>query len=373
MCVGQRMRIPFMRLDRQFEAIRDELVPDVLRVLESGHVLQSPEVEDLEQRLAALHGCAHCVTVNSGTDALIFAIMALNLREGSRIAVPAMTFVASASAILHARCVPVFVDVDPETMLMDEAQVIDLIHGKEVEAVLAVHLYGQLMPLDGIAAEAARYGIAIIEDAAQAIGATRNGEPAGRWGRVSCLSFDPTKVLGAYGSGGAALTNDADIARRVRRLRYHGHSGNQTYEMPGYNSQMDSIQAAILCAKMDFLESWQTRRSEIAARIRNGLAGLNSIRPLKTLPGNLHNYHKFVLHAEDRPRLVDRLKQHGVDTKVQYPIPLHRQPCFAGLSRPRALPKVEQAAQSILSLPMYAELSDEETDYMVETIVNICR
>lgn len=367
------MQIPFMRLDRQYEAIRDEILPAVGSVLEGGRVLQSPEVEALERRLAALHGRAHCVALNSGTDALIFALAALGLPAGARVAVPAMSFIASASAIVHARLVPVFVDVDPETMLMDPAPVIELIRGGRVDAVVAVHLYGQLADLDEVAVEAERRGIPIVEDAAQAVGATRHGKPAGAWGAVACLSFDPTKVLGAYGSGGAVITDDEALADRVRRLRYHGHAGEQLYQTFGYNSQLDGVQAAILCVKLGHLEDWQARRTAIAERVLSALDGLNAIRPVKTLSGNLHNYHKFVFHVADRESLAAHLKERGVDTKVQYPMPLHRQPCFAGGAEAPVLPRVERAAESILSLPMYPELSDAEVGYVVDAILDFYR
>ncbi len=367
------MQIPFMRLDRQYESIRDEILPAIDGVLEGGRVLQSPEVETLERRLAALHGRAHCVALNSGTDALIFALAALGLPEGACVAVPAMSFIASVSAIVHARLVPVFVDIDPESMLMDPAPVIDLIRDGRVDAVLAVHLYGQLADLDEVAVEAERCGIPIVEDAAQAVGATRHGKPAGAWGAATCLSFDPTKVLSAYGSGGAVLTEDPALADRVRLLRYHGHAGNQLYETLGYNSQLDSLQAAILCVKLGHLEDWQARRTAIAERVLSTLDGLNAIRPVKTLPGNQHNYHKFAFQFEDRAGLAAHLKEQGVDTKVQYPTSLHRQPCFAGVDEVPVLPCVERAAESVLSLPMYAELNDAEVGYMVDAILDFYR
>jgi dTDP-4-amino-4,6-dideoxygalactose transaminase len=362
------MKIPFMRIDRQFAELRDEALPKIMTVFETGRVLQSPEIEGLERRLAALHALEHCVAVNSGTDALTLAIAGLKLPKGSAVAVPAMTFIASASAIVHNDCRPVFIDVDPETMLMDTRQVIALIQSGAVQAVVVVHLYGQLLELDELAAVAARRGVPIIEDCAQALGATRFGKGPGRHGQVTCLSFDPTKVIGAAGSGGALLTNDAEVAKIGRRLRYHGHAGNRVYDMVGYNWQMDSIQAAVIDVKLNHLDAWQTRRTEIARAFTSEIGERTGIRPIKTLDGNVHNHHKFVLDVERRDALQKHLADRGVQTSVHYSIPLHRQPCFASFSAGVSLPQVERMAERILSLPMYAELTPEEIRYITDAI-----
>ncbi len=359
------MKIPFMRIDRQFATLRAEVMPRVEAILESGRVLQSPDIVKLEQRLAGLHGLSDGVATNSGTDALMFAIAGLGLPPGSRIAVTSMTFIASASAIVHNGCIPVFVNVNPETMLMDAAQTLDLIRARRVTAVVLVHLYGQLLELDEIAREARAHGVKLVEDAAQAIGATRHGKPPGAHADVTCLSFDPTKVVGACGSGGALVTSEKIIADKARLLRYHGHAGNRVYTVPGYNCQMDSLQAAIIDAKLDHVDEWQARRAEIARAFDAGLAGLSGIARVVTLPGNVHNHHKYVLHAERRDELVKHLAERGVQTSIHYSLPLHRQPCFAPFSEGVSLPKVEAAAADIVSLPMYAELTDDEVSHIV--------
>jgi dTDP-4-amino-4,6-dideoxygalactose transaminase len=364
------MKIPFMRIDRQFASIREEVTPRVMKVLETGRVLQSEEITTLETRLADLHGRKHGVAVNSGTDALILAIAGLRLPEGARIGVTSMSFVASASAIVLNRCRPVFIDVDADTMLMRTDQTLDLLKARAIDALVAVHLYGQLLDLEEIARVARDNGIPIIEDGAQAIGATRHGKPPGAYGDVTCLSFDPTKVIGACGSGGALVTDRDDIARAGRLLRYHGHAGNRVYEMPGYNCQMDSLQAAIIDAKLDHMAAWQARRTEIAEKYVAGLRSSARVRPLRTDAGNVHNHHKFVLHVEDRTGLVRHLDAQGVQTSIHYTLPLHRQPCFAGAADGSSLPGVERAAESILSLPMYAELTDEETDFVVRAVLS---
>jgi dTDP-4-amino-4,6-dideoxygalactose transaminase len=362
------MKIPFMRIDRQFSSIREQVMPRVMKVLETGRVLQSEEIATLEARLAGMHGKKHGVAVNSGTDALILSIAGLGLREGARIGVTSMTFVASASAIALNRCRPVFVDVDPDTMLMRTDQALDLLRRDAVDALVAVHLYGQLLDLEEIGREARERGIPIIEDAAQALGSTRHGTPPGSHGEATCLSFDPTKVIGACGSGGALVTDRDDIARTARLLRYHGHAGKRVYEMPGYNCQMDSLQAAIIDTKLDQLATWQARRAEIAGKYLQHLAGCPGVRPVRTLPGNVHNHHKFVLHVEARESLVKHLEAEGVQTSVHYTLPLHRQPCFSDFGSGTSLPNVERAAETILSLPMYAELTDEEIDFVARAV-----
>lgn len=349
--------IPFMRLDRQFESIREQVMTAVTAVFATGNVLQSEEVVDFEQRVAGLCGTKYAVAVNSGTDALIFALLALELPRGSRIGVTTMSFVASASAIVNAGYKPVFFDVEPDSMLMDIDSVTDAVAKGKVDAVLAVHLYGQSLDIETIRAATDAKGIPLVEDAAQSLGARRHGKPVGGTGLAGCLSFDPTKVVGAYGSGGAVITNDDAFAKRIRLLRYHGHAGDQRYVVTGFNSQLDSVQAVILNAKLDHLDEWQQRRQSIAARYDAAL-GRTGLRAMSVLSGNIHNYHKYVVWAPDRASVQAYLGAAGVQTKVQYPVPLHRQPLFGTLEM--TFPKVEAAAEHIFSLPIYAELSDNE-------------
>lgn len=362
--------IPFMRLDRQFEAIQDQVMAAVTSVFASGNVLQSKEVAEFEQRVAGLCGTKHSIAVNSGTDALIFALMALQLPRGSRIGVTTMSFVASASAIVNAGHVPIFFDVVPESMLMDIAKTAEAVYDGKLDAVIAVHLYGQSLDIDALRAATDSKGIPLLEDAAQSLGATRNGKPVGGNGLAGCLSFDPTKVIGAYGSGGAVITNDDGFADRIRLLRYHGHAGEQRYVMAGFNSQLDSVQATILNAKLDHLGEWQERRQIIARRYDESVlrAGL---RPMSVLKGNTHNYHKYVVWAPDRKAIQAHLTAAGVQTKIQYPVPLHRQPMF-NYQGP-AFPNVEAAAEHIFSLPIYAELSDSEVSQICDSLESFPR
>jgi len=362
-------QIPFMRLDRQFAAHRTEFLSAMLPVLESGAVLQGPPVAAFEAKLAAMLGARHAVAVGSGTDAMLLAMHALDLPEGSRVAVPAVTFIASAAPILHARCRPVFVDSDPQTGLADEAALLDLVERRAVDAVIVVHLFGQLQNLDRIAPAAREHGIPIIEDSAQALGALRHGAAPGRAGLCAAISFDPMKVIGAFGSGGALITDDDDVARVARQLRYHGDDGKAHYVRPGFNCQMHSLQAAALSVKLDQVHTWQSRRRAIASVLDDALAGTPGLRRMATLPGNLHNDHKYVVWVDDdRDALRRALADNGVQTKVHYEHPLHRQPLFADFTNGTSCPNADAVSAHVLSLPMYPELIDDEVCYVARAV-----
>jgi dTDP-4-amino-4,6-dideoxygalactose transaminase len=361
-------QIPFMRLDRQFATHRSEFLAAMLPVLESGAVLQGPQVAAFETKLAAMLGARHAVAVGSGTDAMLLAMFALDLPEGSRVAVPAMTFIASAAPILHARCRPIFVDCDPRTGLADETALLDLIEQRAVDAVIVVHLYGQLQNLDRIAPAARERGIPLIEDSAQALGALRHGVPAGRAGLCAAISFDPMKVIGAFGSGGALITDDDNVARVARQLRYHGDDGKAHYVRPGFNCQMHSLQAAALSVKLDQAQAWQARRHAIASILDDALAGAPGLQRMTTLPGNLHNDHKYVVWVDDRDAMRQALADTGVQTKVHYERPLHRQPLFAAFADGNSCPNADAVSAHALSLPMYPELTDDEVHYIAHAV-----
>lgn len=358
------LRIPFMRYDRQFTQNREAFLEAMLPLLERGEVLQGPTVTAFENMLTHVTGLAHAISCSSGTDALMLSLTALSLREGARIAVPALTFVASAAPILHMRCVPVFVDCDPETGLADENALLDLIERRMVDAVIVVHLYGQLFNLERVAAAAAQAGIPVIEDAAQALGATRHGKAFGQFGCVSALSFSPMKVIGAFGNGGAVLTNDADLARRVRLLRYHGHDGKGRFLLPGFNALLPAIQAAALSVKLAHLDVRQARHEAIAQIFDGALSDARGARRIRTLPGNGHNWHKYVLWVDQRDAVRTSLGAAGIECKVHYELSLHRQPLFAKHVDGVQCPNTDSAAKHLLSLPIYPELTDDEAKYI---------
>ena len=359
--------IPFLRLDRQYKKIKKEIIKSVKNVFSTGIVLQGPETKIFEEKMSKIFNLKHCVAVNSGTDALSFAICSLNLKPGSKIAVPAMSFIASASVILQNKMVPVFVDVDPSTMLMDETKLINLINLKQIEAIIFVHLYGQIQPLESIYHLAKTNNIKIIEDAAQALGAKRNNLPPGSYSDLTCVSFDPTKVLGAYGSGGAVLTNSSSMSEVIKLLRYHGNKGEESI-ITGFNSQLAEVQAAILNVKLNYLDLWQNKRHEIAKNYFNGLANLKNIKFFKILKNNIHNFHKFVLICENRDELKNYLYKKGIQTKIHYSFPLHKHEQFRNSQNNFNLKYAEELSKKIISLPIYPELNKKEINQIIREI-----
>ncbi len=342
-------------------------MPAIENVLKSGRVLQGVQTKQVEEKIAKVFDLKHCVALNSGTDALSFSIAALGLKPKSRIAVPSMTFIASASAIVQNNCIPVFVDVNPTTMLMDQSKLINLINSNKVDAVIAVHLYGQMQPLRQIVNITKKKKIPVIEDAAQALGSKRNGNPPGQLSDITCLSFDPTKVIGAYGSGGAVMTNSLKFAEKVKLLRYHGNKGAESI-LTGYNSQIAELQAAIINIKLKFLKSWQERRNRIAEIYLNELNSQNNLSFFKILEGNIHNNHKFVILCDERNKLLSFLDKQGIGTKIHYAIPLHNHKQFRNYSQKNDFEKVEHLSKHIISLPIYPELKEIEIKKVINSI-----
>jgi dTDP-4-amino-4,6-dideoxygalactose transaminase len=363
------MNIPFMRLDRQFEQHRDTILGLCEQVFSHGQVLQGPEVAALEEQLRAIMGTNHTVAVGSGTDALYFALVSAGVGPGDRVAVPAMTFVATASPVIRAGAVPVFVDAG-ENYQPDIAKTIDLVESGSVSAVVTVHLYGQLFDISPLAEACSANDVLLFEDAAQALGATINGSAPGAHSVAATLSFDPMKIAGAFGSGGAIVTNDADIADRVRRLRYHGRDVARTYQELGYNSQLASIQAAIVSFKLDHLADWTDRRQSIARRYTAVLDEIASVTSPLEIPGAHHVFHKYALTAgANRDRLRKHLSDAGIGTMVHYASPLHKEPVFAEYIGPNdRFPEAVRLSKEALSLPIYPELADSEVDYVCQQL-----
>jgi dTDP-4-amino-4,6-dideoxygalactose transaminase len=364
------MQIPFMRLDRQFANHRQEFMDAVETVFTHGKVLQAQEVADLEALVGDFFAMPHAVAVGSGTDALILAMKALGLKPGGRVAVTSLSFVASASAIVHAGGVPVFVDIEDDYFMAREDVLLDLVTSGKVDGVVAVHLYGQMTELSEIHAEAKKRGVFVIEDAAQALGATRHGVAPGAHSDVTCVSFDPTKVIGAQGSGGLALAREHHIAEHLRRLRYHGHAGQRVYTEIGHNSQLPTVQAAIINAKLGHEEEWRLRRLAIAAAFTETLQRMPNIRPPKVREGNTHIYHKYAMTVKQgRDALALHLKNRGIGSSVHYSLPLNEQPCFAGNHETVGdMSVVKRATEHLLSLPIYPELTDSEVNYICESL-----
>ncbi|MBI3933928.1 MAG: DegT/DnrJ/EryC1/StrS family aminotransferase [Acidobacteria bacterium] len=378
------LAIPAVNLRLQYEAIRGEVEEAVRRVFERQNFILGAEVAELEREMARRHDCAHAVGCASGSDALLLSLMALGVRPGDAVLVPAFTFFATASAVALLRAQPIFVDIDPRTFNISPVAVEQALrenHDSRVKALIPVHLYGQCADMDALTRVATKHSLTLIEDAAQAVLARHQGQAAGSLGRAGCFSFYPTKNLSAAGDGGMITTNDAALAERLRVLRNHGSADKVRFPLLGINSRLDTLQAAVLLVKLRHLENWTRLRNQKAEFYRRALseAGLVSsgerypcqqaplVLPYHT-PEADHVYHQFTVRAYERDKLAAHLEAIGIGTAVYYPVPLHRQPAFAHLTATAACPEAERAAAEVLCLPMYPELTESQQTYVVEKV-----
>jgi len=370
--------VPLLDFQRQYSEIRAEVLAAIERVCKSQQFILGREVEALESEIAALAGTSAAVACSSGTDALWLALVAAGVQPGDFVITSAFSFFASASAIARAGAKPVLLDVDPKTLNLDPQQVAERLsdgRSHKVKAILPVHLFGQCADMDVLKAFARAHHIPVIEDAAQGIGASWNGKPAGSLGIAAAFSFYPTKNLSAYGDAGMVTTSDAALAEHMRRLRNHGSPRRYYHEEFGWNARMDAIQAAVLRVKLPHLEKWNQQRRLCAARYDRLLAaaGLLSVsgplRSLTTLPQAHHVFHQYVIRAQRRDELREFLNSRGIGSEVYYPVPLHLQEAFAYLGHlPGDLPHSEAAAREVLALPIFPELTEAEQACVVETI-----
>jgi dTDP-4-amino-4,6-dideoxygalactose transaminase len=368
--------VPLLDLTAQYEPLRQEILAAVTRVCDSQRFIMGPEVEALERELAALIGVEHAVGVSSGTDALLVALMALGIGPGDEVITPTFSFFATAGCVSRVGATPVFVDIDPATFNVDPAAVARAITPR-TRAVLPVHLFGLCADLDAILDVAASRGIPVIEDAAQAIGARLGRRQAGAMGTVGCFSFFPSKNLGAFGDGGLVTTTDAALAAELRLLRNHGAEPRYFHARVGGNFRLDALQAAVLRIKAPHLEEWTTARRANADRYRALFAeyGIGGAVTLPTEPeGRTHIYNQFVIRTDRRDRLREHLTGAGISTEIYYPVPLHRQECFARLAPPAdPLPAADAAAATVLALPIYGELTDAQLRHVAASIAAFCR
>ncbi len=366
------MSVPLLDLVAQYHSIRDEIEPALRSVIERQAFIMGPEIPALEQAIAALSHVRHAIACASGTDALLLPIRALDLAPGDEIIAPAFTFFATAGAIHNAGGTPVFVDIDPATFNVSP-EAIEAAITPRTRAIVVVHLFGQMVPMERIVPLAQKHGLTIIEDGAQAIGARRRIDGtwrlAGELGTVGTLSFFPSKNLGGWGDGGMMLTQDDALGGRLARLRLHGGSRQYYHEEVGYNSRLDALQAAVLLVKLRHLQSWNEARRARAAWYEQALAGLPAVCPPRTDPANEHTFHQYTIRAERRDALLAHLKAGGIGCAVYYPVPLHLQPCFAHLGYQRGrLPVTEHAMDTVLSLPIYPELTEAQQALVVDAI-----
>jgi dTDP-4-amino-4,6-dideoxygalactose transaminase len=365
-------QIPLLDLRAQHRTIREEVLSEVVRVIDSQKFILGDEVKRLEEEIAAYSGTARAVGCASGSDALALALLALEIGPGDEVVTTPYTFFATAGAIARAGAVPVFVDVEPDTFNLDVSRLkatLD-VHPK-VRAIIPVHLFGACADMGPICGMAAERGIAVIEDAAQSIGARYNDRPAGSLAKVGCFSFFPSKNLGCYGDGGMLTTNDPVMAERLAALRIHGRTAKYLHKWVGVNSRLDALQAAVLRVKLRHLDDWSNSRQNNAGRYRMLLEA--SSAPV-TLPRpaayqTRHVYNQFVIRCASRDKLQVFLKEHGVGTEVYYPLPLHLQPCFEYLGYHKGdFPVSERLATESLALPVHAELANDDIDYICQKI-----
>ena len=366
------MNVPLVDLVAQYRTIKDEVLPAIQAVIESQQFVMGPAVPRLESALAQLAHAKHGIACASGTDAVLLPLKALDLEPGDEVITTPFTFFATAGTIHNAGGTPVFVDIEPGTFNIDPAAVEAAITPR-TRAIVPVHLYGQMAAMERLLAIARARGLKIVEDAAQAIGARRSidGEwrMAGELGWATGYSFFPSKNLGAWGDGGMMVTSDDALAERLRKLRLHGGAKQYHHDEVGTNSRLDSLQAAVLLAKLPHLEAWSAKRREHAAYYTRGLADLPAVRPPVVDPANEHIFHQYTLRAERRDELQAHLKRHGIGSAIYYPVPLHLQPCFSHLGyRPGRLPESERASADVLSLPVYPELTQGQLDCVIETV-----
>ena len=360
-------RVPLVDLAAQYAAIRPEVDQAIQAVLDATDFIMGPAVKRFEADFAAYCQAAHCVGVASGTAALELVLRAVGVGPGDEVITVAHTFIATAEAITAVGARPVFVDIDPCTYNLDPARLSAAIT-PTTRAIMPVHIYGQPADMDGIRAIAAAHHLAVIEDAAQAHGATWNGVTAGGLGQAACFSFYPGKNLGAYGDAGAVVTNDAAIAEQVRLLRNHGRRSKYLHEVKGYGERLDTLQAAVLAAKLPHLPAWTAARRRLAARYDALLADLPVERPV-VAPAAEPVWHLYVLRCGQRDALLEHLNRAGIGAGVHYPVPLHLQPAYADLGyAPGALPVTETVAATCLSLPIYPEMTEGQQDHVVAEI-----
>jgi dTDP-4-amino-4,6-dideoxygalactose transaminase len=366
-------KIPLADLAAQHAAIRDVVMPAVQAVIQLQQFIMGPEVVELERGIATLSRVRHAIACASGTDALLLPLKTLALRPEDEVITPAFTFPGTALAVHNAGGRPVFVDIDRKTFNLDPAGLEQAISPR-TRAIIPVHLFGQLAPMEEVLKIADRHGIPVLEDAAQAIGARRKMDGtwkmAGETGWGATLSFFPTKNLGAWGDGGMVLTQRDDLAERLRRLRVHGGLRKYHYEEVGTNSRLDTLQAAVLLAKLSFLAGWSEARRQRAAWYNERFAGHAEIVPPGVDPANEHIFHQYTIRVPRRDELMRHLDGSGIGCAVYYPLALHLQPCFAHLGyREGSFPESETATREVLAIPVYPELTGAQQERVADAIL----
>ena len=370
------MNVPLLDLRPQYAQIQNEIEAAVLRVLRDTHYILGPDVAGLETDLQRYTGAKHAVTCASGSDALLLSLMALGIGPGDELITSPYTFFATASAMTRLGAKPVFVDIDPRTSNIDPGQIDKKITAR-TKAIMPVHLFGQCADMDPILALAARHHLAVVEDAAQAIGAVYKERQSGTMGLIGAFSFFPTKNLGGAGDGGALTTNDDALADSLRVLRVHGSKPKYYHQVVGINSRLDTVQAAILRVKLQHLDQWAQDRRRNAQRYDARFSELGVASAIQLPwrdPHCTHTYNQYTIRVPRRDALRDHLQKQGIGTEIYYPVPLHLQKCFAALGHHAGdFPQAERAAAESLSLPIYPGLTDEAIDFVANAVAAFVR
>jgi dTDP-4-amino-4,6-dideoxygalactose transaminase len=364
------MAVPLLDLRAQHAAIRDDVVGAMMQIVDDQAFILGPPVERLEQAVAGLSNARYAIGCANGTDALLLSLRALDVRHGDEIVTTPFTFFATAGAIHNVGARPVFADIDPDTFNISPQAATAAVNAR-TKAVIPVDLFGQLAPVDAI--RAALPDLPIIEDAAQSIGATRQigGKTvrAGEAATIGTFSFFPSKNLGGYGDGGMMVTQDENLASRLRRLRVHGGLKTYFHDEVGYNSRLDALQAAVLLAKLPHLEEWSAGRRRNAGYYNEAFSGMSDVRTPVIDPANVSIYNQYTLRVAKRDQLQEHLKKKGIGSSIYYPLPLHLQPCFAYLRYSEgAFPESERAAKEVISLPVYPELTTAQLDEVIGAV-----
>ncbi|WHY71613.1 DegT/DnrJ/EryC1/StrS family aminotransferase [Fictibacillus enclensis] len=364
------MKVPMLDLSEQYQSLKEEIFASLEEIMSGSRFILGDNVKKLEQDVADYSSAKYGVGVANGSDALHISLLGCGVKAGDEVIVPAFTFFATAGAVARAGAVPVFVDIDPKTYNIDPAK-IEAAVTEKTKAIIPVHLYGQMADMEPIAEIAKKHNLAIIEDAAQAIGSKYKGKNVGELGTTATYSFFPTKNLGGYGDGGMIITNDDDIAETMRVIRVHGSKPKYYHHILGYNSRLDELQAGILNVKFPHLNTWSEARREKAAvytELLNEKLGDLVVTPFVE-EHNYHVFHQYTIQVPDRSGLQEFLKEKGIGSMIYYPKPLHLQPVFSELGYKEGdLPETEKAAETVLSLPMFPELKREQQEYVVEQI-----
>ncbi len=361
------MKVPLLDLRAQYATIKEEVQRAINEVLASQNFILGRQVAELEVKMASYCGVRWAIGVASGTDALLLSLMALDIKTGDEVITTPYTFFSTVSSITRLGATPVFVDIDPKTFNIDSTKIEEKITPR-TKAIIPVHLFGQTADMDTILKLARKHSVAVIEDAAQATGATHNGLTAGSMGDLGILSFYPSKNLGAYGDAGMVLTNNEKLAEKVSLLRVHGSKTQYYHSMIGTNSRLDTLQAAILLVKLKYIDQWNKRRREIAHLYDRDLQNSPVTCPY-VCKQNDSIYTYYVIRTKDRDALKDYLTDAGIGTAIYYPLPMHRQECFRYLNyRKGSMPRAEEASREALAIPIYPEMTEEQRKYTVENV-----